>query len=37
MHDVHYSPVLVTSLMKRAANVACATDIIQTIDNSQKC
>jgi hypothetical protein len=34
---VHYSSVLVTSLMKTAGNVACATDIIQTIENSQKC
>jgi len=28
--------VLATSLMQRARNVACATDIIQTIENSQK-
>jgi len=28
--------VLAKSLMKRARNVACATDIIQIIENSQK-
>lgn len=28
--------MLVTSLMKRAENVACATDIIQTVNNSQQ-
>jgi hypothetical protein len=36
LHDVHYSPVLVTSLMKRAGNLACTVDIIQTIENIQK-
>jgi hypothetical protein len=28
--------LLVTSLMNRERNVACVTDIIQTIENSQK-
>ena len=36
LHDMHYSPALVATLMKRTGNVACAMDIIQIIENSQK-